>query len=220
MTNMEFSTHWHERHVPVWTEMLAQLKGLPHLHFLEVGCFEGRSTCWLLEHILTHSTSKITCVDPLYDELNFIDPSTKRRVHVFDLYDRFTRNIEQSGRKESVHLIREQSQIALRKLPFRSFDCVYIDGDHHPKEVFIDIALSWGLLKIGGMLILDDYKADALHGEAADVSPREAIDAFMNCFQGHYTLVHKEYQVFVIKHPPSVLERYSNQKNQSEASDE
>jgi hypothetical protein len=34
------------------------------VNFLELGSYEGRSTVWMLESLLTHPQSHITCVDP------------------------------------------------------------------------------------------------------------------------------------------------------------
>src|SRR5690349_6873094 len=49
--------------IPQWEIDLARLAGQPDLRFLEIGSFEGHSACWLLEHVLTHDTSTLTCVD-------------------------------------------------------------------------------------------------------------------------------------------------------------
>src|SRR4051812_39152799 len=44
-------------HIKQWERDFGFLKGHPNLRFVEIGSFEGRSTCWLLEYILTHETS-------------------------------------------------------------------------------------------------------------------------------------------------------------------
>ncbi|WP_352557743.1 class I SAM-dependent methyltransferase [Mesorhizobium caraganae] len=37
------------------------------------------------------------------------------------------------------------------------FDLVYVDGCHERESVMMDSVLAWGMLKLGGMLIWDDY---------------------------------------------------------------
>jgi hypothetical protein len=60
---MTFQQDWFSTNIPVWENVLKKFKGKPGLSFLEIGCFEGRSTLWLLTNILTHPTSKITVMD-------------------------------------------------------------------------------------------------------------------------------------------------------------
>ena len=63
-TPKEFTSDWFSEHIPLWESQLFRLKGEANLSFLEIGAFEGRATLWLLNNILTHSSSGITCIDP------------------------------------------------------------------------------------------------------------------------------------------------------------
>ena len=70
---------------------------------------------------------------------------------------------------------------------WQSFDFIYIDGSHLARDVFIDAALSWNLLKIGGLIGFDDYH----WGDPNDPlrRPQIAIDAFERIFADRLTLV-------------------------------
>ena len=46
--------------------------GRENLSFLEVGTLEGRTTVWLLDNILTDSKSRIHCVDPFIEKMDYI----------------------------------------------------------------------------------------------------------------------------------------------------
>jgi len=46
-----FTVDWFSRHLPVWNEVLMPLRGRP-LRALEIGCFEGAATTWLLDNVL------------------------------------------------------------------------------------------------------------------------------------------------------------------------
>ena len=37
------------------------------------------------------------------------------------------------------------------------YDLIYVDGDHHAEAVYLDLVLSWEILKSGGILAGDDY---------------------------------------------------------------
>jgi SAM-dependent methyltransferase len=167
---------------PSWSQHLAAFRGIPHLRFLEIGSFEGRSAIWFLEHILTHPTASITCVD-----------SFSRR----NGETRFDHNIRVSGFAGKVTKRKGRSDEILGTLPPASFDAIYVDGSHMAVDVLMDAVSSWLLLKPGGLLIFDDY------GWRMDAPPLKrpqmAIDLFLAAFGGQLELLHKEWQVIVRK---------------------
>jgi hypothetical protein len=51
MPSPTFTQDWFSRSIPGWQFILSRMiQKTPHLRILEVGVFEGRSTCWLLEN--------------------------------------------------------------------------------------------------------------------------------------------------------------------------
>ena len=61
--------------------------------------------------------------------------------------------------------INEPSPEALEKFEGKeTFDWIYIDGRHDFMGVLYDFKASWPLLKKGGVMIFDDYKADVDYG--------------------------------------------------------
>jgi hypothetical protein len=58
-----FSTDWVSFHVDLWRRTFGHLAGRPGMAILEVGCFEGRATVWMLKTLLTDPSARITCVD-------------------------------------------------------------------------------------------------------------------------------------------------------------
>lgn len=136
--------------------------GRPNLNLLEVGSFEGMSTCWFIENVLTHPTSRITCID-----IAFEGP--------------FDCNVDQSGGGEKVTKLPGDSATLLRMLSPDSFDFIYIDGDHSCSAARTDAELAWPLLKRGGVIVFDDYGYDvALMGD----DPRSGIDGFFATLPG------------------------------------
>jgi hypothetical protein len=81
----------------------------------------------------------------------------------------------------------------------KSFDIIYVDADHRAKNVYLDAALSWGLLKTGGVLIFDDYLLNLQY--PLEMRPKVAIDAFIAAFADELDVVHDSYQLVVKKNP-------------------
>ena len=83
------------------------------------------------------------------------------------------------------------------------FDLIYIDGSHQASDVLVDAILSFELLKLGGVMIFDDYIWKEANLKAIDLlrSPKIAIDAFTTIFARKLRIIPAEsnYQVYVEK---------------------
>ena len=110
---------------------------------------------------------------------------------------RFDFNISRTGAAEKVRKIVGKSQQILRSLPLYFYDFVYIDGSHLASDVLEDAVLSWALVKIGGMIIFDDY--DFIFADNPLQNPKVAIDAFVAAFSGKIKLIHKSHQILLQK---------------------
>lgn len=61
---MNFTVNWFETSGKQnFENTLSFMKGVEGLRFLEIGCFEGQATRWMLENILTGKGSEIMVVD-------------------------------------------------------------------------------------------------------------------------------------------------------------
>jgi predicted O-methyltransferase YrrM len=174
-----------------WRRCLAEFAGKPSLNLLEVGSQEGRSAIWFLENILTHETSSITCIDLFFSEI-------------------FYNNISKFAKK--VRLLRGDSSFLLRHEFFLNpvYDIIYIDGGHHASEVLSDAILSFTSLRIGGVLIFDDYlwkqtyeyvdrTLELSEERIRRLEPKIAIDSFIDVYSDNFDIVHKGYQVIIRK---------------------
>jgi len=168
----DFGADWFWPSIPKWKRHLAHMKGKPNLAYLEVGPFEGRSFFWLLDNIFTHPTTRATAID--------VFETGTSTWYAGDFEARFRKNAKISGREKDITIIKGYSRVELRALPLESFDLIYIDGSHATSDVLADIVLSWGLLKNGGIIILDDYR---WHPEwPFDLRPAFAIRAFIAAY--------------------------------------
>ena len=192
----EFKTDWFSSNIPIWNQILKKFVDSPNLSFLEVGSWQGRATCWLLDNILTDPSSTITCIDTFQGSIEHesmgLGEAVKSLESVFD------HNIQQTGRFNQVKKLVGFSQAWLRQLPVNSFDFYYVDGSHIASDVTEDIVLGWGLLKEGGIIIFDDYGWSA-YKDHPTMHPKLAIDSFLDIFKNRVRLLYKGYQVVVQK---------------------
>jgi predicted O-methyltransferase YrrM len=179
-----YTIDWTSVNTTTWLQYLAPLRDRPNARGLEIGCFEGRSTLWFLENVLTHPSATMTCIDVFTDKIEAD----------------FDHNVKLSGQGERVVKRKGYSQDVLRNLDLESYDFVYIDGCHLASCALTDAVLSWDLLRAGGFIIFDDYlfKINAPPSER----PKLAIDAFIEAFidQIHVRVI--SHQVILEKRRP------------------
>ena len=126
---------------------------------IEIGSYEGESTVWLLEHVLTHPDSRIICIDPFDANPEFFHGQAG------NYYSAFLKNTERFGDK--VVILRMCSQNAFSTLDsylrLGEANLAYVDGDHAPAGVLRDAEMVAPYLKDGGLLVFDDVQwvADA-----------------------------------------------------------
>lgn len=188
-----FQTDWFSSTISNWAKSLSEFKSKPNLSFLEIGSFEGRSAVWLLENILTDDSSRLTCIDTWKGSIEH--QGSKLDLGTIEAH--FDHNIELAGKTHQIIKIKDYSSRALRKLSYDSYDFIYIDGSHKASDVLEDAVLCWRLLKVGGIMIFDDYIWEPQYAKIE--SPTIAIDSFLSCYDDQLVIIQKEEQVTVRK---------------------
>lgn len=84
-----FTQDWFSVNIPLWTELFGPIMGQPNLRFLEIGSFQGRSSVWLLQNVLTHPTSRLTCVDTWEGSAEHTDQDKNNFRYFFKQYHPF-----------------------------------------------------------------------------------------------------------------------------------
>jgi predicted O-methyltransferase YrrM len=179
-----YTQDWFSFHETHWLEHFGHLAGEPGLQAVEVGSYEGRSACWLIQNLLTGDGSRLICVEPFQE---------------YEGQERnFDHNIALAGGEDKIVKLRGPSQQVLPFLPDETSDFVYVDGSHMVLDVLQDAAMCWRLLKPGGVIVFDDYE-HVLFPDDFGMSAGPAIRAFLSLLSGQYELLFQDWQVALRK---------------------
>jgi len=181
---MKFTQDWFSNNIPNF-EMCKEFLGKPK-SCLEIGSFEGRATCWMLENFVA-SYGHMVCVD------TFEGGEEHAELDLSDLRKTFNSNVaEVLGSSQTLEVVDKISWKALCEFAGKkTFDFIYVDGSHQTADVLLDACLSFKLVKPGGIILFDDYAGGAGVGAA--------VNAFLATHQGLVTVILKNYQLAVQK---------------------
>jgi len=191
---MKFTQDWFSNNINNFNAVKNELKKVEHI--LEIGCFEGRATCWMLENMLTDDGA-IHVID------TFKGGEEHESLDLSSLKDTFNDNVEEVRKEtQSVHVHQDLSYVGLAELInngySEDFDFIYIDGSHTTPDVLTDACMAFGLLRKEGIMLFDDYLwsgiPDLLH------RPKTAIDLFTLAFANQCTVRMVGHQLAIQKH--------------------
>jgi len=172
------------QNIPLWEQIFRDFSVST---YLEVGTCEGASLFWLANRFAPSRQFQATIID---DWKDFHNEGESR------YFKNFKQNLEiaqnRFGPNLSIEINRSISKQALPRLinmgRSSSYDLAYIDGDHTASNVLVDCTLSFELLRVGGLMIIDDYTW-GYGGNPTEV-PKIAVDSFLICFSKLIKLVY------------------------------
>jgi predicted O-methyltransferase YrrM len=150
--------------------------------FLEVGCYEGQTSNWLLDN----TNAKLNVVDTFEGGQDL--------PQEVDLLKRFTENTAKHESRIWINVGKSQEVLRSDK---KTYDFAYIDGSHLAGDTLEDAVLAFRLLKKGGIMIFDDYTWGVRMG-FYDI-PRTGIDAFILVFGNQLEVLEKNSQAVIRK---------------------
>jgi hypothetical protein len=130
-------------------------------HFVEIGCWKGRSSAYLSVEILRSGKNiKFDCIDTWNGSEEHLNPDSffysKELADDKDwLYYEFLNNI--SPVRDHLNPIRLSSLEAANLYEDRSLDFIFIDAAHDYKNVYRDILSWYPKVKKGGIISGHDY---------------------------------------------------------------
>ena len=180
-----FTQDWATSRFAQWRPLLDELEGRP-ARILEVGTFEGLSTCFLLWRL---PRARLTCIDTFEGSPEHVGVVTAGLEASFDA------NIALVDASRVTKLVGDSKRRLLDlSADGAQFDLVYVDGSHLGLDVLVDAALSWNLLTPRGVVVFDDYRwADV--GTDPLLRPGPAIDAFRLLVAPKHEVLFEDHQI-------------------------
>lgn len=207
MSEYQYTNTWFEDVARgVWDQLIPQVD--PD-RILEIGSYEGASTCYLIDNLSRQKSIEIHCVDTweggVEHKAGGSDPT-----NMSDVESRFALNT-QASLKRSPHRVdlfihKGCSDVELAKLLASGkqgyFDFIYVDGSHQAPDVLCDALLGFRLLRKNGVIAFDDYlwQEPLSCGTDPVRCPKPAVDAFTNIYCRQIRILRAPlYQLYVQK---------------------
>jgi glycosyltransferase involved in cell wall biosynthesis/predicted O-methyltransferase YrrM len=167
---------------------------------LEIGTYTGTSVIEMLK-ILPLANAVVIDMWENYDEkydnksisyLSYMEENNVEKV--------FYENVKVSGMQNRIQAFKGDSKdVLLYNLNDFRFNFIYVDGSHMCLDTYLDLVLSWRLLRVGGIMGIDGYLYK-INDSCKDLErPYEAVEHFMKKYKGNYELINKGYRVFLKK---------------------
>ena len=188
MASYQFTTQWFadselKRLLPTILSPTAENR------ILEIGSYEGQSTVYMADiYCAEHPGSSITTVDPfdLADTSTTVTSETEKR---------FLQNVKASPQTAKIIVRRQYSDDFFNTNSAKRYNFIYVDGSHNPMQIQRDASNAFRVLDIGGVLWFDDY----LGGPPGDPAIRLAIDFWVRLMGTKVRLIHRGYQLGLMK---------------------
>jgi hypothetical protein len=163
----------------------------PLIDFLQIGAYTGDASEWMLDNIITDSSSWLTDVDTWCgsEELVHKEFDWKELENFYD---------DRMSKYSNLCKIKDQSTNFLQKAEYQHYDFIYIDGDHTAEAVYNDAVLSWECLKPNGIMAFDDYYWSH-DSKDPQLSPKPGIDKFLEEYKHQHRLIIMDEQVWISK---------------------
>lgn len=152
-------------------------------NILEIGCYEGASSCFFSDEFLNNIESTLDCVDPFMNDVN----NDHKEILIDGEEGRFDRNITKSKNYNKV-IIHKITSDEFFKQNNKIFDFIYIDGCHTNECVTNDLNNSYNNLNQNGIIWMDDYG-----GGSDEHNMRSLVDDFI--IKNNCQIIEKGYQI-------------------------
>ena len=182
-----FSNKWFLNNFDIFNFFLPKEKN-SKFDYLEVGCFEGLSSFFVL--------SEYKAVNAiLLDIWDMPNPNSKTLSHNFNSIEKaFDNNL--SG--FNFTKIKDDSVVAMRKLfkQNKSFDFIYIDGSHNGEDILSDAIEAFKILKKEGLIFFDDFLQ---YDKNRALQSYDGIEKFLNLYSNYLKIEYFQNNLVVRK---------------------
>jgi predicted O-methyltransferase YrrM len=192
--SLRLSDDWFTGHIPYWLSVFDEysLPSRAKLEAVEIGSWEGLSSYFILKSL---PNAVLTCVDSWEgaDEHKSGFVTAQVLSNIESAFDANLAPFEArltKYRGTSFSFFNENQRES-------ELDLIYVDGSHHCDDVVVDAIKCFQMLKVGGLMIFDDYLW-RWYPRAID-NPAAAIHAFLRLKKGSYKIVRVYAQLIIEK---------------------
>lgn len=173
---------------------------------LEIGSYQGRSTCYFIETAMAfHGSMQIVCVDSWEGGREHVGRHDMSEAEQLFQYNMSV--AKQHFPNAEIIIAKGYSHDKMIELLAQGyanyFDMVYVDGSHEAPDVLFDAVLAHKLTRVGGLIAFDDYLWSPLPATQQDhyLLVKPAVDAYVNTYQRKLHVIQKlpSYQLYVQK---------------------
>lgn len=188
------SNDWFSGNLPFWLSIIDEYRlKEKDLKALEIGSWEGLSSYFILSAM---PNAHLTCVDTWEGADEHKDGSASSSEVLSRVEDNFDKNLSvYSGRlskyKGTSHSFFNSNFVR------GYYDFIYVDGSHHCDDVITDAVKCFEMLKVGGIMVFDDYFW-RYYPQAKD-NPAAAINLFLRLKGDSCRIIRLYYQIAIVK---------------------
>ena len=195
LQSLRLSNDWFSENAADWLAVFEAygLATATNLRALEIGSWEGLSSFFIVR-TLPHAL--LTCVDTWEGADEHKSGAAATNEVLSGIESAFDANL--SRYRDRVTKYKGTSFSYFNNNTARCvFDLIYVDGSHQCDDVIVDAIKCFGLLKVGGIMIFDDYLWK--YYPRAIENPAAAVNAFLRLHKGSYKLVRLYSQIIIEK---------------------
>ena len=191
--NLNFDYDWFTNHIPTWLKAFESSKFNKEssLQCLEIGSWQGMSAFFTLNYFYN---AKLSCVD-IWKGSDEHQSTNKLNI---------VNSIEQVFDSNLILFKNRLSKFKLSSYEFfnnfyepEKYNLIYIDGSHHSDDVIVDAFKAFEMLKVGGIMIFDDYFWNYYKEKICN--PAGAINSFLRIKKHQLHIVCFDDQVVIRK---------------------
>jgi predicted O-methyltransferase YrrM len=192
MSEYDFTADYFSHNIASWEKIYQYLSTTfgSNLNCLELGTYEGRSAIYLLDNFVGDS-GKLYVIDNFWDK---------------EYEQRYLYNIKNNPKNKQVTTLRGSTMTRLFFLYLNSsesFDFIYIDAGKTASTNMYNLLMAERLLKVGGIIIVDDYNWHLDKNLDTKLSPHLGINTFMDLTLLCEWYEAPKYQAIIVKKNPN-----------------
>lgn len=191
---LELSNDWFSARIPTWLSIIDQFDLRERtIEALEIGSWEGLSSAFILSEM---PQAHLTCVDTWEGADEHKDGTFSSGEALDRIEEKFDNNMLSFAPRVSKFRGTSFTFFASgSNIP--SYDFIHIDGSHYSDDVLVDAIKGFEVLRVGGVLIFDDYLWR--HYSRAIDNPAAAINRFLHAKKGFFKVLAANRELAIVK---------------------